>query len=65
MADPRTAELVVIFAVASLASLVAWELDREVLSALFAAAEGVACAMSPRNEAQDRRRYRRRSADMD
>ena len=47
MADPRTPELVVIFAVASLASLVAWELDHEVLSALFAAAAGVAFAMTP------------------
>jgi len=47
MADPRTGELVVIFAVASLASLVAWELDHEVLSALFAAAAGVAFAMTP------------------
>jgi hypothetical protein len=35
-----------IFAVASLASLVAWELDYEVLSALFAAAAGVAFAMT-------------------
>jgi hypothetical protein len=47
MADPRSLELAVIFAVASLASLMAWELDREVLSALFAAAAGVAFAMAP------------------
>jgi len=47
MADPRHSELVMIFAVASLASLVAWELDHEVLSALFAAAAGVAFAMTP------------------
>jgi hypothetical protein len=46
MADPRHSELVMIFAVASLASLVAWELDYEVLSALFAAAAGVAFAMT-------------------
>jgi hypothetical protein len=42
MADPRSLELAMIFAVASLASLMAWELDYEVLSALFAAAAGVA-----------------------
>jgi hypothetical protein len=47
MADPRTLELTVIFAVASLASLVAWELDHEVLSTLFAGAAGVAFAMAP------------------
>ena len=47
MADPRTLELTVIFAVASLASLVAWELDYEVLSTLFAVAAGVAFAMAP------------------
>src|SRR5260370_14020047 len=44
MADPRSLEPAVIFAVASLASLMAWELDHEVLSALFAAAAGVAFA---------------------
>jgi hypothetical protein len=47
MADPRSLELAVIFAVASLASLTAWELDHEVLSTLFAVAAGVAFAMAP------------------
>jgi len=47
MADPRSHELAVIFAVASLASLMAWELDHEVLSTLFAVAAGVAFAMAP------------------
>jgi hypothetical protein len=47
MADPRTFELTVIFAVASLASLVAWELDHEVLSTLFAVAAGVAFTTAP------------------
>jgi hypothetical protein len=47
IADPRTLELTVIFAVASLASLVAWELDHEVLSTLFAVAAGVAFTIAP------------------
>src|SRR5262245_40249261 len=40
-------DLAVIFAVASLASRTAWELDHEVLSTLFAVAAGVAFAMTP------------------
>jgi hypothetical protein len=47
MADPRSLEIAVIFAVASLASLMAWELDHEVLSTLFAVAADVAFAMAP------------------
>ena len=36
-----------IFVVSCLASLMAWELDHEVLSGLFAVAAGVAFAMTP------------------
>jgi hypothetical protein len=36
-----------IFVVSCLASLMAWELDHEVLSGLFAIAAGVAFAMTP------------------
>jgi len=47
MANPHTLEPAVIFVVASLASIVAWELDHEVFSTLFAAAAGIAFAMTP------------------
>jgi hypothetical protein len=36
-----------IFVVSCLASLLAWELDHEVFSGLFAVAAGVAFAMAP------------------
>jgi hypothetical protein len=40
-------ELALIFAVAGFSSLMAWELDHEVLSGLLAVAAGVAFAMTP------------------
>jgi hypothetical protein len=45
MADPL--ELAAIFVVSSLASLLAWEFDHEVLSGLFAAAAGAAFMLAP------------------
>ena len=45
MATPL--EIVAIFVVSCLASLMAWELDGEVLSGLFAAAAGAAFMLAP------------------
>jgi hypothetical protein len=45
MANPL--EIAAIFVVSCLASLMAWELDREVLSGLFAAATGAAFMLAP------------------
>jgi hypothetical protein len=47
MADSRTPEAALIFALAAVVSLVAWELDHEVLSTVFAIAAGVAFVLAP------------------